>query len=333
MSLKSVVVEKLLKYKNQIKITIKVLLYTVLVLLIAEFFSALLINNLDSCGNFKFPPISRIPSILKKLDYFRFTTFENIYSGVKINLRTPIGTEFKKKPLIFFVDSYAYGYGLENEQTISAQISKYTKRPVYNYSFIGWSVQHILWLLKNEKDLDNIKNPEYAIYIFIEDHYRRMQVPIYFSALSYSQLLFTEKNGKFYPEKNIKFYYRSYLYRLLSYRFSFNILKPRLPCFKNRTENKLVKYLKEENRVLKEKWPDIKFVVLFFPTAYEDNDFDSIEEKVEKEGIIVIDGRKIFKNATDSGDWDDDKYYLPNFHPTENMYSLFVPEIAKKLNL
>ncbi len=312
----------MMKYKSKISFFLKSIFCILILFFCAEITSGLYFNNSDSNGNFHFPNIKQLYPVIKKFDYGRFQTFPEVYEAYKEYLRPPEGIKYKKRPLIFFIDSFAYGYGLDAEQSVSAKLSEYAKRPVYNYSFIGWGVQHILWLLHNEKDLNKIQNPEYAIYIFIEDHYRRMIAPIYFPEVSYSQKLYNEKNGKFYPEQNIKFYYRSYLYRMLSYKASVYFLTSDI--FKEKREEKFVRYLMEGNRLIQEKWPGIKFVVLLFPANYFKNDFDTIKIRIKNEqiknkknNIIIIDGREILKEKNEYENLDSDKYFLPNSHPTE----------------
>lgn len=250
MSLSFFLIEKIKKLKKVNFIPFFVAMTIVLLLLLfAEFYAALVVNNINEANKHNFPKISQIKKIIAKFDYDKFTTFDKAYVELKKTVRPPAGLNFqKKRPLIFFIDSYTYGAGLEEKGTLPFQISQYTKRPVYNCSVCGWGVQHILYLLRNEKDLENIKNPEYAIYLLIEDHFRRAISPFPFSDVPYSVQLYREKNGQLYEQEGIKFYQRSYLYRYLSQWLSF--LMVRSPLFTEFKENLLIKYLKEEKKLL-----------------------------------------------------------------------------------
>lgn len=306
----------------------------------AEFYSAVLLSYriiIDRNIDVKFPTKEFFKEIRKNIDYSSFTTFDENYfyeeddslMGHEAKYRKPVGLNYDKSPIIFFGCSCTFGLGVEKDKTLPAKISEYSHRPVYNFAISGWGVQHVLWLLNNEKKLDEIKNPEYAIYVFIDDHYRRAMSAFPYAEVPMSLLLYTEKNGQFIkenPYKNIL--YRSYFFRLLSEKVGF--WKSQMPVFKEYKEKKVVSFIKEENRILKQKYPNIKFVVFSITV---DCDETSFEKKIEKAGITVIDGKKIFEEKTDGEPYNPTKWEFPDGHPNDKMYSLFAHELVKKMNL
>ena len=69
--------------------------------------------------------------------------------------RSPAGLEYKDKPsIVLFGCSYAYGQNLENEETLSYQLSRYLKRTVYNFALCGGGLQDILHIIRNNKILN-----------------------------------------------------------------------------------------------------------------------------------------------------------------------------------
>jgi len=197
-------------------------------------------------------------------------------------------------------------------------------------AFPSYGVQHTLWLLHNSSRFDEIKNPEYAIYIFIDDHFRRALSAFPFVNFPYSESFYEIRNGKIYEEsKSRQFIYHSYFYRLLS--FYIGNFKYTSPFFKDYREDKVITLFKEEKRLFEERYPDIKFVVMMFP--YSLNNDASFLDKIRKEGIQVVDGYKIFKKQTDTEFQHQEEWFLPNDHPTEEMFELFVPDIVNELKL
>lgn len=65
--------------------------------------------------------------------------------------------------------------GLANEKTFAAKLSNATKRPVYNRSYHGWGIQHMLYQLEDPKTFEELPEPEYVIF--------SIQLPIYINAL------------------------------------------------------------------------------------------------------------------------------------------------------
>ncbi len=306
----------------------------------AEMYSAVLLSHrimIDRGIEAKFPSREFFKELRKNIDYSSFTTFDENYRyeeddspmGHEIKYRKPVGLNYNKRPIIFFGCSCTFGLGVEKDKTLPAKVSEYSHRPVYNFSLSGWGIQHVLWVLNNEKKLDEIKNPEYAIYVFIVDHYRRAMSSFPYAEVPMSLTLYSEKNGKFVKENPYrKIYYRSYFYRLLSEKIGF--WKSKMPVFHAYKEDKIVSFLREENRILKQKYSDIKFVV-FVMTV--ETDETSLEKKIENAGITVVDGRKIFDEKTNGEQYDGNKWEQPDGHPNEELFSLFASELVKKLDL
>lgn len=116
--------------------------------------------------------------------YTKIYSFKDFYNNFKNEewfFRSPSDLLYKNRPIILFGCSFTYGQNLEQNQTMSYKLSQYTNRAVINRAHSGWGIQHMLWQLKNDKELTKIPNPEYIIYTFIPDHIGRLYSFCYFN--------------------------------------------------------------------------------------------------------------------------------------------------------
>ena len=61
---------------------------------------------------------------------------------------------------------------MNEKETISSQISKKTKRPVYNWACTGGGIQHAYYVINKMPKIE--PEPEYIFYVCIRDHLRRL---------------------------------------------------------------------------------------------------------------------------------------------------------------
>ena len=90
------------------------------------------------------------------------------------HFKEPIFRNKDLKPIVLFGCSFAFGFGIDDEQTFSYKLSKYTNRTVYNRGLCGGGIQHVLYQLRREDFYKEIPEPEYVIYLYISNHIRRM---------------------------------------------------------------------------------------------------------------------------------------------------------------
>ena len=83
-----------------------------------------------------------------------------------------INPNHTKKPILLFGCSFTHGgVFLNNQQTVSHNLSLLTARNVYNFAMCGCGMQHMLYIIKNRlgqylsKDIE----PEYAIYFYMHE--------------------------------------------------------------------------------------------------------------------------------------------------------------------
>lgn len=262
----------------------------------------------------------------------KIDSFDSFYNALKTDpnysFRKPIGLEYKKKPVILFGCSYAWGVGLNLNQTFGSKLSKLSNRPVYNRSFIAWSVQHMLYQLRKEPDLDKIKNPEFIIYTFFSDQLNRLNTFSFHPTSDIFYLKYKEENGKLIEDYPISpFLYKFYLTRCLSRNIWSN--KVQNPELWNENFDLLKLLFEQSKEITDKKYPNSKFVILIYNESpgYWYIETDRWKE-LEKEGFIVLDTNKITKS-----DLSLDKYKLEDGHPNEAAWNLIVPALVKKLNM
>lgn len=241
----------------------------------------------------------------------------------------------KKAGIIIFGCSFAYGSKLGNKDTISYYLSKYTKRPVYNRAFSGWGIQGMLYQLEKndfvkslkyniksntEKDID-YNNIQYVIYIFIDDHLRRLVIPCSFFD---NKFLFYKKNSKtnlLERKSNIyNMYWHSYIWRKL-YRNKFE------KSFSSRIYDELLYlHFKQSNLQIKKLFPNAKFIILVYNG---DNIIKRIENNLNNENIEVL-----YLSDLSNIDFSSDKYSIIGFnHPTGKAWETVSKLLVDKLNL
>ncbi len=317
--------------KKIFKILLLNLFLTIPILLLFEIYFCFF-NALENTINIK-----KINSNINKFDFLKNGIKFNIinYSSLKpyiyfnrkdfrppaLYLNSQNSQTYDKKSIIIAGCSFAYGDFLENTEAFHSQLSKYTHRNVFNLGLSGGSTREILYILKNKNILNNLvdnpNNVEYFIYIYIDDHKKRLYsnvrplVPSFISIKNYKKLQYI----------NIPlFINHSYLIRYINkflYHKGFFI-----------NQNKLFKlYMKETKDKLKTNLKNSEFLILVYeynPTYKEMKMF----KELEKDGFKIIYLDKILNvNIHDK------KYKLEDGHPNAKAWEVIVPALAKELNL
>lgn len=244
--------------------------------------------------------------------------------------RAAEGLEYNKAPIVVFGCSYAYGYSLDKEQTFSYKLSKQAKVPVYNRAWTGWSIQHMLYQTKLDEIYNQIPEPKYVIYVYINDHLRRLYLLTFSSwnILAEEQnLRYKEKNGKLIEIQN-----KNPINRQLKRLYFINELHHfYVNKYILRESNKqncydfAVKHFIESKEEMQKHWKNTEYVIFF----YEDNnEHDYLKEKLRNTGFKIISKKDLTNENLNS-----EKYMLPNNHPNEEAWNIITPLIIEKLKL
>ncbi len=240
-------------------------------------------------------------------------------------LRPFEGLEYNARPIIITGCSYAYGQGLEREQTFGYKLSKLTKRPVYNYSLYGKGLQNTLYMLQNDMFDKSIKDPEYVIYVFMSDQIRRLYTTVCLNDYSGYPVYKVKKDGsvelksKYYPV-----YMQFYTYYLLKNIYFMYFDQDNL-----KKHSRLINaYFLAIHKEIKKKYPNAKFVILMYNDI--GNHFGLRMKPLKEDGIDIIFTSQLTRiNLCGQG------FHLAedDYHPSEEAWDIVTPALAKRLNL
>ncbi len=306
---------------------INLLIFGLLFLLLEIVFCAISYKNYVDSSTIK------LDSVFPQ-NYLQTVSFDELYEKIRAtdaDMRKPVGLEYKKKPIVIFGCSFAFGDTLKNEQTFSYKLSKITKRPVYNFSACSWGFQQMLYQLRKPEFYKQFEsNPEYVIYIYMSQHIQRMFLPTYMFPFNNNLFLRYEIVNDDLREikPKVPFIQRSNILYNLNLRNAYK---------KSREE----KYLKENSKLIKmyfdssrkeaeKHWGKVKFVIIKYSNNESKNDiyFDaSVWDELEKQGFIVIDTKEVAGRTFDK----EKDFSYDKFHPSESVWDEFVPLFVKKI--
>ena len=239
-----------------------------------------------------------------------------------------------KKPIIILGCSYAYGHGLQKEETFPSILNKITKRPVYNYATCGSNIIESYKNLYNDsKNIKETRKAEYVIYLYMYEHINRY--------LMLSNLYSNYDDLFLQDTKSIK----NKLLHFPLIRLIFCVIKQQeiyssFP-FSHKSEQFLKLIIQNIQNKLREQFPNSKLIIIIYneklPNEYElkqakyfyDNENSKIWKELENETDI-----KIIKTKDIMGFKFDSNYKLKKdvagWHPNEKVWKEFTPKFASK---
>lgn len=237
----------------------------------------------------------------------------------KYNFRKPFGKEYKKSPIVIFGCSYAYGYKLNDEQSLGYKLSEYTKRPVYNRAYNSFGVQHMLYQLEKEDFYKKVPQPEYVIYVYINDHIARS----YYHSMDWFFIEYCSYELKKDKLVRWKRFYAPF-FSLYSVKELHNDLINAQRLKKPITKFTL-KHFVQSKEMIDKHWKGTKFVVVNYDDKNE-KELDSLKAQ----GIEVLHLNHYLPKVNT-----ENKYFLSeqDTHPSEQAWDLIIPVLAQKLNL
>ncbi len=241
--------------------------------------------------------------------------------------RKPLGENLKKKSIVIFGCSFAYGDGLTEKQTLSYKLYKKTKRPVYNKAFNGWSAQHMLYQLRMKDFYAQTGHPEYFIYVYMSDHIRRLYLPQWYFTSYETYLRYKLKNDDLEEIKPFLYqYWGLYSVRYLQEMYEKYVTLN--PINEERNLNLLEKTIKESNSIMKKQYPGSKFIILVYKNRNQITEKETrIWSELEKSNIKILYAEDLLGDAYFSR-----KYTIADGHPNEKAWDVIVPKLAKLIN-
>lgn len=240
----------------------------------------------------------------------------------------------KLRPIIIGGCSFAYGACIQDDETFAYFLQKASHRKTYNISYPAQGIQHMLYRLQNSAVFKKDINPEYFIYVFIDDHIRRFYID--YIDLSSPEVYFRPKirNGKIIMPSLEKLEHVSLVNRIQNTYLAKRLTDLRIIATSSDKKFNLLKlYLTECKKELEKHYPETKFVIIRYPyidNFHTSNRFYSNRwQELEEEGFIII-------------NFDDSQYdYLKRSeyierdtsHPSGRAWAELTPIIMQKLNI
>ena len=229
--------------------------------------------------------------------------------------------------IILFGCSFAYGTGLEENETFSHKLGVLTKQPIFNRAFGGWGVQHMLYQLEHKefyneiKKVDNSKDPEFIIYLMFNHHKFRLFLPAcLFQDPCYYVYYNQEKKTKEFKLRKRNFFTDKivFCYPIFCKIFDFISL-----LFPDKIDSLFYDYLVACKKAQEKNLPTTKFVIIFYDKYPELSDI--YMEKLREDGFILM-------KTEDFGiDVNEPIYQLPDTHPNALVWETITPQIVEKL--
>ena len=174
---------------------------------------------------------------------------------------------------------------------------------------------------------NQVKKSDTVIYVFIDDHYRRMTGETFQLFDDYSYLHYKVRGNELIQDN-----YSSYMLNLLRSSYTLRLLRSKIknayidnPKNAAKITDDALLYLVKTRENLQNHWNNkIKFyVVLYGRVKYS----DILRKKLKDNGFIIIDSSSITKADLFSA-----KYLMKdNGHPKESAWDILTPGIAEKI--
>ena len=245
---------------------------------------------------------------------------------VKYVFRKPINEENGGKSIVLTGCSNIYGWGLNEKENISGQLSNYISNPIYNISYPGWGLNNILYLVKSRRFFEFVKKePDIIIYSWGDFHVQRGIITL--SPIEMNEFFYKLNNGKIERKTPPFFISRFAILALLREKYVNYMLNNNEQYAKRQTELNKAEFI-EFKHILQAKYPNAKFVILLMYDRpfYEKEYFNNFAKELENNDYKIINIPK------DIGiNIDDDKYRQKDGHPNAKYWEDVMPELARKI--
>ncbi len=248
----------------------------------------------------------------KKYGYFRDTIIENS----------------KLPPILIFGCSFGYGYKLDEKQALAYKLANLTGRSVYNRSISSYGIQDMPYMLETYPLEKEIPNPEYIIFVFIENHIYRLYRPVMGPNEAYYDVHYKQTKDGLELAKPFYFFYRFPIVRYVIHHYMFN--KIDFIDFDKKFDYMKLHFERTKEIVHKKFTPPYPKIVILIFHEFEADIYNTKRWKeLQDEGFIIVDVKKITNK-----NMGDDKYRIPNDgHPNEAAWDVITPALANALHL
>lgn len=312
--------------KNNLFKIILVNIVSILVILFVVEFSLNVMASLESIQTMKNKELS-VARIIEDVKETMYHQYRQEYSEKFYNYNDFRENKIKptNSPAVLFIGcSYTYGLELDYNDTISSKYADLTNRTTYNLGLPGGGPKEFLHILRNKSLLKQLNidtnNIEYVVYVYINDHQRRL-----FTNARVFGPKYKEENGVL-KEKHINtFFERTRIKNAITHYYFHHIIRK---FFEEYSWQKTERYIKEINKEIKNTFTnhgkETKFIILSYKEL-NNEDWSNLE----KENIQII----RVKTLTDIN-LDEVPYIVweGNDHPSALAWDIILPKFIKEIN-
>ena len=241
----------------------------------------------------------------------------------------------KDKPsILFFGCSYIYGFLNDQNETLPYYITERTGRTTVNRGVPGGCILNMFHDLRSETFYNQIKDipePDYVIYMWINDHLNRIANP-YTSTVTCVDCPFYEvkpdweyKDGKLVeiPIQKWKLpFYALYCSKAWHYLYAEKF------AFEDRN-SKMLRYFITARNICKDKFPKAEFIII----EYKDGSFSymrpELKNALKKENIRVFNAEDLAGHELENDKWRANDQE----HPNGKAFSDIADGLIKQLKL
>jgi len=264
------------------------------------------------------------------------TVFDVSYSTDKNGLRiTPNGSS---DSILVFGASYAFGTGVNDDETMPYELGSLTGKKVYNFGYTGYGAHQMLSIIENGlHHLPTNPSPKHAIYLAIPDHVRRTAG---FSDWDWNSPKYErDANGRL---RNAGPFYKYSIFSPLKYtvlalqRKSYLIsgLSTKQSHMQDANLRLYLAVVKQSSDLLKTKYPGLQFHIVLWKTSEcgdQKNDFeyDKMRSALKAEGFTIHEIQNILPDYCQNY-WSYRIHQCEN-HPTANAHRLLANYLSERV--
>lgn len=244
----------------------------------------------------------------------------------EINFRNDlININKPDKSILVLGCSFANGTILPDDKNFSGKLHNITGRSVYNRAMPGWGISEAIILLKNGLSTE-IKDPEYIIYVYMDDHLLRLYTTCNPLFSDNTEFFKYDKNKNLIKKEGLSLQYlHSYILRCLYRKLYYS---GKIASYEEKNEF-LLKHIILLNNLIKEFFPQSKFIILSYSNE-NNSTLKNIKNEINENNIKLIFLSDLTNINFDSYEYQNSKY---DPHPNEKAWETITPLFVKKLSL
>ena len=241
----------------------------------------------------------------------------------------------RDKFILFFGGSFAFGTGLNDDETLAARIAEQNPEYMpYVFATQGYGPSHVFLQVTDDTYFEGITQKEgVAVYVFMDGHMNRLvgrsRLVTHFGK-DFPYLVLEDDypvfKGSFTEARPLitifyRWFERAETFRFMNGRGHNNEIQFPLRLMTNENKRLFARVVAASGDAVSERYPACKFYVVFYPGA----GFSSgLIPLLQVEGVNVLDYSELFPGP-------EENYKLPEGHPNQHAITLLATRLAKDI--